>query len=257
MLYKYLSVNSLSFKSILEKQEVYFAAPSELNDPFEFKPQYLFPSKTKLKQHLLKRGAKRKNLKALIPRAIEDLQYNKQSTKLGMEMLNENSGVLCMTPHHDNLLMWSHYGDSHKGVCIGFDINLPFDNIFGNGYEVEYKDEYPTICLTEIDMMLAAHMEGSNLDKYDNIITQHAFTKAKTWNYEDEIRFLRDNSIYDTKIMDFPSTKLTEMILGTSISKENENIVLSLMKNNFPHAKIKRSKLSSKEYKLEIEEILC
>ena len=30
--------------------------------------------------------------------------------------------ILCFSRNWDNLLLWSHYGDSHTGVCLGFDI---------------------------------------------------------------------------------------------------------------------------------------
>ena len=30
--------------------------------------------------------------------------------------------ILCFSRNWDNLLLWSHYGDRHMGVCLGFDI---------------------------------------------------------------------------------------------------------------------------------------
>ncbi len=31
-------------------------------------------------------------------------------------------GVLCFSRCWNNILMWSHYGDRHKGICRGFDV---------------------------------------------------------------------------------------------------------------------------------------
>src|SRR5712664_2095644 len=42
------------------------------------------------------------------------------------------NGLLCSSRNGDNLLMWSHYGASHTGICLGFDIEE------NGGYEMEF-----------------------------------------------------------------------------------------------------------------------
>jgi hypothetical protein len=32
------------------------------------------------------------------------------------------TAILCFSRNWDNLLLWSHYGASHTGICLGFDI---------------------------------------------------------------------------------------------------------------------------------------
>jgi hypothetical protein len=34
----------------------------------------------------------------------------------------EKYSVLCYSRSWNNVLMWSHYGDRHKGICLGFDV---------------------------------------------------------------------------------------------------------------------------------------
>lgn len=34
--------------------------------------------------------------------------------------------------------MWGHYADNHKGICLGFDINIHSDN-FIEFLQVEYR----------------------------------------------------------------------------------------------------------------------
>jgi len=34
----------------------------------------------------------------------------------------EKYGVLCFSRSWNNVLMWSHYADRHKGICLGFDV---------------------------------------------------------------------------------------------------------------------------------------
>lgn len=45
---------------------------------------------------------------------------------VGRAYYASNFGILSLTETPDNLLMWSHYGDSHKGVVLGFDEAHPF-----------------------------------------------------------------------------------------------------------------------------------
>ncbi len=52
--------------------------------------------------------------------------------------INEQYGLLCFTTDWEDPVMWSHYGDRHKGMCLGFNVEdlspinyvnkrLPFD----------------------------------------------------------------------------------------------------------------------------------
>jgi len=34
----------------------------------------------------------------------------------------KTAAMLCFSRNWDNLLLWSHYGDSHTGVCLAFEI---------------------------------------------------------------------------------------------------------------------------------------
>lgn len=89
---------------------------------------------------------------------------------------NRNCGVLCLCEHNDNILMWSHYSDCHKGLC--FKIEL-FDELFEETEnlvkKVNYSSHYPTIDLGEI------------LLKHDgNTLKTMLLTKSIYWSYENE-----------------------------------------------------------------------
>jgi hypothetical protein len=34
----------------------------------------------------------------------------------------ESYGVSCFSESWNSILMWSHYADRHKGICLGFDV---------------------------------------------------------------------------------------------------------------------------------------
>lgn len=82
---------------------------------------------------------------------------------------SEEFRVYCFGTDAGNLLMWSHYADGHKGICIEFNTN---NNVIGTAYRVEYSNEYPVWRLDNPDRM------------------SYLLTKADVWEYEKEYRLI-------------------------------------------------------------------
>jgi hypothetical protein len=87
--------------------------------------------------------------------------------------LKKTAGMLCFSRNWDNLLLWSHYGDSHTGVCLGFDIP-----------HGEPGDNYDTDVLYQPNVLPARRPEDLNPDFADRILR----TKHESWSYEQEVR---------------------------------------------------------------------
>jgi hypothetical protein len=93
--------------------------------------------------------------------------------------VNENLGVLCLTEKPDNLLMWAHYADHHRGVVIEFDGNHAFFNRrvgaqdeFRHFRKVVYTEDRPTVFLN------------------DSNAVDFFYFKSKEWDYEQEWRLI-------------------------------------------------------------------
>lgn len=89
----------------------------------------------------------------------------------------ERYGVLCFSRLWDSILMWSHYGDRHKGLCLGFDVPddiarpaeyLGAPQITGNLISPESANDWMEAGTDIVNRLL----EG----KYDG------------WSYEKEVR---------------------------------------------------------------------
>lgn len=242
--------------------EVYYSPPCKLNDPFEFKPNIVMPSEVALKTCLEAKGIRNNNFKALISKNMKMLRENIPRVKNVLEELSEKAGVFCLTPHFDNLLMWSHYGDSHKGICVGFDIeqpihdNDPVDPVFGLGVDVEYLDAYPEICMTEIINGLSTYTESPDkMSGYNEMVARILYAKGQDWSYENEVRFCNINLGFSSGLVSFPASKLKEIILGSKIDPTFEEKTIEYAINNFPHAVVKKAKISTVEYKLDFKTI--
>jgi len=107
-------------------------------------------------------------------------------------------GVLCFTSTKDNLLMWAHYADNHKGICIELDPNAEFFNgqykdapsrickIFNS---LESKDRYQNIGVLKpvnYSVERPKYLEPQELE-YN---TESWFVKSPEWSYENELRLL-------------------------------------------------------------------
>ena len=76
----------------IRRRRLKLARISELNDPFEFLQVALRSPKTRARYQYVKRA------------------------------LSEYMGLLCFSENWRNPVQWSHYAESHRGICLGFDV---------------------------------------------------------------------------------------------------------------------------------------
>lgn len=151
-------------------------------------------------------------------------------------------GITCFSKNMKNLLMWAHYANSHKGICLGFDINentlhdfiLNSDNINLMLKKVIYREDRPHIKIF--------NDSNSNFSKQ---FTEAILTKDTIWRYEEEYRLIAHNK---NKNKDFPKilyynpSFLKEFILGSQLPLnkffELYNLVFKLLLKTNPNLKI-------------------
>jgi Protein of unknown function (DUF2971) len=93
-----------------------------------------------------------------------------------IESFRHRHAILCFSRNWDNLLLWSHYGDSHKGVCLGFDI---LDGEPGENYDTDVVYQPNVLPAPRRD-----HREDLNEDFANRLLR----TKHESWSYEQEVR---------------------------------------------------------------------
>lgn len=120
----------------------------------------------------------------------------------------ETMAILCFSQNWDNLLLWSHYGDSHKGICLGFDIS-----------EGEPGNNYDTDVLYQPNLLQIRCPEDVNLDLANRLPR----TKHESWSYEQEVRmFVGLSDPPDANRLNWlefgPDLVLKEVIIGARCS---------------------------------------
>ena len=216
-LYKYRSLAGPArefTKAIFETGSLYYATPAELNDPFECFPVMLDRQPDavrwaeqerlieKYTQHLsiaernrLKRRARarpREEIEALL--TASHLNWRTQL------------GICSLTACPDDVLMWSHYADSNRGICLQFRTTSVLQPHFLHALPVIYVDERPTLDMSDRSARDWPLLERTLL------------MNAKRWEYEQEWRLIDQDGHGPHS---FPKWDLVGVILGASISLED------------------------------------
>jgi hypothetical protein len=121
-------------------------------------------------------------------------------------------GIFSMTTIKDSLLMWSHYADSHKGICIEF--SRTNENELGNRsrcFPVEYSSFVKNIDVIDL--------KDANVFK---VLFDH---KSDDWSYEKEWRYLIPEG---KKLIDFPG-KISKIYFGLKCKEEIKNQIMSVL----------------------------
>lgn len=225
MIYKYCSKDGFD---IIENFRLKVALIETLNDPFDL----CFDVDPHCKDHIIKDLFHKQHLinewENIFKRYHIDLKFASDMSLFVDKILNlqveayknaipkirdgifSRYGIISLSKYPDIVPLWSHYGDKHKGIVVGIDENqlgLKSDTLL----PIEYTDDFPQLKIT------ADALQPSNFKP----IHQALKTKAKPWEYEQEIRLLADltemhpNGNY---YADLPPSSIKSLYFGASFS---------------------------------------
>lgn len=176
------------------------------------------------------------------PFDLSPFQTDDQNIKIHVDTmkkaLHEMMGMLCFTNSWSDPVMWGHYADKHKGICLGFEI---MNTILE---KVKYIKE----------RLAKGSGSDCNLDEFKNLVF---FIKSCGWKYENEWRCLiefKDCKIDGSGNYFYPfgdHLTLKEIIVGAS-SELSVDDVANTINGEFSNVIIRKASLST--IKFEIEE---
>lgn len=113
----------------------------------------------------------------------------------------ESFGILCLTEDPLNPLMWSHYGQSHTGFAIGYDVNEPIlgkqkDSVFNvKDGQIFFSNEFDTdnsrnAAINALQWATCG-MEEKPSEPIKQAIRHILLMKQECWRYEKEIRVIK------------------------------------------------------------------
>ncbi len=152
----------------------------------------------------------------------------------------KNTRVTCFSEDNESILMWSHYSDHHKGLCIEYNFKEIGNNDFRTRLlsPVFYEDEifnatkYIENFIKHVPRIKNKLNPSRATSKFNIFMYNYAaLVKAKEWSYEKEWRHVIGYGI-DIKFLQTPKPK--SIYLGAKVLKENKNEVLKIArKRNF------------------------
>ena len=236
IVYKYRNWKDKYHKNVLRKNELYMSSPKDLNDPFDCRIptnftllntqetkacyahfQCLFYSK-----EIQLQGSKYNDT---FPKILDDLQdinqYQKNYEEILFNAQNDDYAILSLSGRWDSIAMWSHYGDQHKGYCVGFyEEKMRNSKIFGMGGPVHYNknDGFPLIRPYEWGMEKLFKM---------------SHTKAKEWKYEKEYRLTdllnrEGENIPKSRVRPIPDGFIAEIVIGLMTPQNHKQEILKI-----------------------------
>jgi hypothetical protein len=182
-LFHYQRYRSDNLINTVVNRVIRFGRASGFNDPWDCKPSFHVPDDPaelrKLVEFMRRSSEKHDPSLTAAQRATISENYLKHPTRLRDDMarnnarswalLDEQYRIYCLSTKADSQLMWAHYGDNHRGVCLEFNARL-LD--FGQAIEVNYSAAYPRYSLADDDGLSPLH------------------TKSADWSYEQEYRVI-------------------------------------------------------------------
>lgn len=141
-------------------------------------------------------------------------------------------GVVCYSRFYSKRLMWSHYADSHKGMCLVFDI--PKEIVYETFVKVEYGEEIPD-----------AYFNIDDMDNWSRLM-KIVKTKSNEWKHEEEYRQVyKKKNFYE----DYPG-RLSEIIFGSKTTRLDINLVINILRNYYSEIIISKMYLSIDSFHL-------
>ncbi|MBD5153055.1 MAG: DUF2971 domain-containing protein [Oscillibacter sp.] len=206
-LYKYYSDKPVNLDAV-RNNKMWYSAPCNFNDVFDcdiaIDEQAVFNSALKLFPD--KRGMRAgspmwKNLRLEVNRALKLLRDQ-------FDALRNTTGVSCFSESDDSLLMWAHYANNHRGICVEYDLLEVSAKLGFSAVPVIYSDD--RTCFNFLNLQT---IEKDSL----GIFIQSLTSKSPEWDYEKEWRIVRDQEACGENWNDGKKGALLEMICPSSV----------------------------------------
>ncbi len=217
-IYKYVPLTVAYL--IISRNELKFSPPSSFNDPFdcdinllEFKfgefSHRVFNEITEIKRMF-------ESYASFRSRENDQNFWENIYKQVQIDKIN-GSRICCFSLLNDNLLMWAHYADKHKGVCLEFDNSI--ENRFLN------LSDKKDITEGEVGYNIK---ERINYLKEEREITIYKlfFTKSEEWKYEKEYRMITLNN--KGELQQFNPKFLKAIYFGMNVPSDDINGIENL-----------------------------
>ena len=264
---------------MFSEKQLIFVSPLEFNDPFDCKSLFTYKECSIIDLYRFIHYNSTRALKGKSDAEIKENARQRLHEIIDQEVFNGDSelskvfakykaefiadikgdavngkpgiGVLSLSEKKDDILMWGHYADGHKGYCLEFDrskLEKWVKLISGKLARVVYSDLYPNI---RDYMELTDEGPGADLDEL------FLLRKSSHWRYEEEWRIIVniDCRKENPQTLSFPEHILTGVIFGIEMKDEQMKTIRGSLDRWNEKPKLYRADKSDSQYNVVIREI--
>jgi hypothetical protein len=155
--------------------------------------------------------------------------------------------IYCVSTKSDSELMWAHYAQQHKGICLEFTSR---SDLFYQALKVHYRAQYPRFAMA---------------DDHEDAPLMVLLTKSSAWMYEDEYRLIAQERRFavpeaqslltDNDRLTLPDRSLEAIILGCLAPEETVRATRELVQLASHPIRLKRAVKAKNQYRLLIEDL--
>ena len=267
-LYKFRVFDDPNHKRILTDNELFFPSPRWFNDPFDstIPVRYDQGSREEIINHwvshlkITRPSLSPQDMEAEATRLFESGRFRTPQSiediaRMSRERTYGTVGVFSLTANYENILLWSHYADKHRGFCIGFDAkklclfcinylkNLESRFLRGNQSiifrDVRYTRNYPFI-------------NAYRTELNERTLSQ-LLTKSIDWKYEQEYRIVWFHGP-DMKLI-INDGIMNKVILGCQMDKRGQEEMISVLRKRRDRISLYRAKKKIDGFRLDFEQV--
>jgi len=236
ILYKYQPIKEYVLES-LRNNEFCYSFPEDFNDPFDCDFNSYYEGTRKEWIDFIESANVNSCIKKTKLKELEKLNFDnkKINEKFPFKISSKNKFILnCFSSKNNDILMWSHYADKHRGICVGYNtININNGLFFKMEEEmIKGKKEYGV----PVEMIVYSM---NYLKPYNGLIEDEMrildFFKVKynEWKYEQEYRSFLYYPYYNKQKFKFKKEILSEIIFGLNTSDSNINEIKNIVYDNY------------------------
>jgi hypothetical protein len=259
LLYHWQPFNEERLKRTLLQNQIYCSRPNDFNDPWDCKPHFnteILDDQAENERHAnwavevwsqhypgIPEVVKQQKRALLLADRIQAAKYLTKISEGMVEAINARYRVYCLGPDVQNLLMWAHYADNHRGVCLEFDLR---NEVFSGALRCDYSTAYP---------LMKAY------DNSDDAALLALLAKGDAWQYEEEYRLVAqerkcaiegaDTLLTDEGQLQLPKGALISVIVGCQAKHEE---IQRLVEHSAPHVHVRRARRVPNRYALQVED---
>ncbi|MBL4806952.1 MAG: DUF2971 domain-containing protein [Rhodobacteraceae bacterium] len=259
-------------QNAVSKQELWLNPTNAQNDPFDAYPSISISPDAEVEQFIQKLRDKYgryisifgtdlrtvaqntqgfddwdENVKKLVFSDQAMVRAAKTQIKKNFSKLREKTKIACFSEEMDSLLQWSHYANSHKGICYEYEVRPFHDNRFSivKLHKVDYCNKRPSINTLEAAKFICAqNLNDSSIfstDETKDILKRTTCIKSTEWKYEKEWRWIESYE-GDPDFHPADALKLASLTFGANATSDTMDICKKIVGNDIPLYKINLSK---------------